>query len=72
MLIFLTKKRTYPVGTVFFGYLVLYSLGRFFIEFLRVDSVLDIGNVPVAQIVCVIAAVAGVSGIIWVDRKSVV
>ncbi len=69
MLILLTKKRTYPAGTVFFGYLVLYSIGRFFIEFLRIDSVLNVGIVPVAQIVCVIAAVIGILGVIRVNRK---
>lgn len=41
-------------GTFFFMYLMFYSVGRFFIEFLRVDSVLNIGNVPIAQIVSVL------------------
>ena len=40
-------------GTVFFSYLILYSAGRFFIEQIRIDSVLDILGVPVAQLVSV-------------------
>lgn len=38
-------------GTIFFSYLLLYSTGRFFIETLRIDSVLNIGTLPVAQLV---------------------
>lgn len=38
-------------GTIFFSYLILYSIGRFFIEICRTDSVLNIGVVPIAQIV---------------------
>lgn len=40
-------------GIVFFSYLGLYSISRFFIESLRLDSVLNIGAFHVAQIVSV-------------------
>lgn len=38
-------------GAVFFSYLILYSIVRIFIEQLRIDSVLNIYGIPVAQIV---------------------
>lgn len=41
-------------GTVFFSYLILYSIVRIFVEQLRIDSVLNIYGIPVAQIVSVI------------------
>lgn len=33
------KKPAYQAGTIFFLYLLFYSLGRFYIEFLRIDLV---------------------------------
>lgn len=41
-------------GTVFFSYLILYSIVRIFVEQLRIDSVLNIYGIPVAQIVSVL------------------
>lgn len=41
-------------GLIFFSYLILYSLGRFFIEGLRLDSILTFGNFHIAQLVCVL------------------
>lgn len=41
-------------GIIFFSYLFLYSLGRMYIETIRIDSVLNIFNVPVAMWVCFI------------------
>ena len=38
-------------GIVFFSYLILYSIGRFFIEMIRIDSVLNICGIHIAQIV---------------------
>ncbi len=55
-------------GTIFFSYIVLYSAGRFFIEKLRIDSVLDIGGVPVAQYVSVFAIVLGMFFLIMLNR----
>lgn len=41
-------------GTIFFSYLILYSIGRFFIEWCRIDSVRNILGLPVAQVVSVL------------------
>ncbi len=38
-------------GTIFCSYLILYSLGRILIEWCRLDSVLNIAGVAIAQIV---------------------
>jgi phosphatidylglycerol:prolipoprotein diacylglycerol transferase len=45
-------------GTVFLAYLILYSFGRIFIEWCRMDSVLNILSIPVAQIVSVLIIMA--------------
>ena len=49
LLIYLLTK-TFKRGTVFFSYIGLYSLGRFFIEGLRTDSLM-FGGIRVAQLV---------------------
>lgn len=55
-------------GVVFFSYLILYSLARFFIEQIRIDSILSINSIPIAQIICVITIIAGVLGLLWVFK----
>lgn len=52
--IFLRKIPHLPCGILFFSYLILYSAVRIFIEFIRTDSVLNIGTIPIAVIVSVI------------------
>ena len=49
LLIYLLTK-TFKKGTVFFSYIGLYSLGRFFIEGLRTDSLM-LGGIRVAQLI---------------------
>jgi phosphatidylglycerol:prolipoprotein diacylglycerol transferase len=50
-------KRERPAGTVFLWYVVLYSLGRFSLEFLRADSLMFMG-LKAAQVTSVILAAA--------------
>ena len=57
-------------GLTFFTYLILYSLIRFFVEQIRVDSALNIGVIPVAQIVSVIMFVGGLCGVVYVFVKN--
>ena len=40
-------------GEIFFLYLIFYSIIRFFIEGIRIDSVLNIFSMPVVQVICV-------------------
>ena len=57
-------------GLTFFAYLVLYSIIRFFIEQIRIDSALNIGGLPVAQIVSIILFFVGIIGIAKILNKN--
>jgi len=56
-------------GTIFFLYLVLYSCVRIVIETIRIDSVLSFGPFHIAHIVSGVLILAGISGLIFVNRK---
>lgn len=56
-------------GLVFYSYFMLYSIGRFLIEGIRTDSVLDIGSIPIAQIASVLLFITGAIGCIWVINR---
>jgi phosphatidylglycerol:prolipoprotein diacylglycerol transferase len=67
ILVFIYKKFGEKFkGLVFFSYLVFYAIIRFFIEQIRIDSALNVGSIPIAQIVSVILLIIGISGIIYV------
>ncbi|QQE76059.1 prolipoprotein diacylglyceryl transferase [Brevibacillus composti] len=57
-------------GQVLFSYLVLYSLGRFFIEGMRTDSLLIGGTLRVAQLVSLTLIAAGIVLLLIYARKS--
>lgn len=59
----LRKKFVNQSGAIFFCYLILYSTVRFFIEFVRVDSVLNIAGIPIAVIMSIIFALIGILGL---------
>lgn len=61
----LLRKVNLKRGEIFFGYLIWYSIGRFFIEGLRTDSLYLIGDLRSAQVVSIIAIVFGVGAIIY-------
>lgn len=65
----LRKKFVNKSGAIFFSYLILYSIVRFFIEFVRVDSVLNIFGIHVAVVVAVIFAVIGGVGLFKIMKK---
>lgn len=56
-------------GTVFFSYLILYSIGRIFIEQLRLDSVLNICGIPVAQIVSALIIVVSACALFLIYKR---
>lgn len=56
-------------GTIFFSYLILYSAGRFFIEWCRMDSVLNIFGIPIAQIVSIAVIFIACTGLIIIYKK---
>lgn len=53
-------------GIVFFSYLILYSIARIAVEQVRLDSVLSVWGLPVAQFVSIILFFAGVAGLFTV------
>ena len=68
LLIILYKKSTHNDGIVIASYMVLYSLGRVFIEGLRTDSLM-LGNIRVAQLISIIGIVVGGAIILYIRRK---
>lgn len=58
ILFFIVRKLVKNIdGAVFASYLILYSIVRFFIEGIRIDSVLTIANLEIAQIFCIIITI---------------
>jgi phosphatidylglycerol:prolipoprotein diacylglycerol transferase len=55
-------------GAVFFSYIGLYSVGRFFIEGLRLDS-FWVGSLRVPQLASVAGVLVAVVGLLWVMRR---
>ncbi len=64
-LLYAFQQRNRRRGAVFFAYLVLYNLGRFFIESIRMDSTFTAGGLRVAQVVAMGLILAGAAGLWW-------
>ncbi|MBD2296225.1 prolipoprotein diacylglyceryl transferase [Anabaena sphaerica FACHB-251] len=60
----LSGKPRLKVGTLFLVYWVAYSLGRFWIEGLRTDSLM-LGPLRIAQIVSLTGITVGLAGLAW-------
>jgi phosphatidylglycerol:prolipoprotein diacylglycerol transferase len=67
LLFYMFKSKTKKSGTIFFAYLSLYALIRFFIEQIRIDSALNIGSIPIAQIISLLMFCIGIVGILIVN-----
>lgn len=61
-------KRANKKGTVIFSYIGLYSLGRFFIEGLRTDSLM-LGSIRVAQLVSLSGVLLSIGFFIFIYRS---
>ena len=66
LFIFFKNKKD---GTVFFSYLTIYSIIRFFIEGIRLDSALTINSVHFPQIISIILIITGIYGLFYVLNK---
>lgn len=64
----LLKRKEAKDGVVLSGYMILYSIGRFFIEGLRTDSLMFMG-LRTAQIVSLLGIILGILLIIYINRK---
>lgn len=62
------KKKKYE-GQIIIYYITLYSLGRFFIEGLRTDSLM-IGPLRMAQVISLIGVIGGVIAHIYLSKKN--
>ena len=69
ILLSLFKKFSKKSGLIACCYLVIYSLIRLLVEHFRIDSALNLFNVPIAQIVSVVLVLLGLAGIIAILRK---
>jgi len=73
VLFFIIRKFTeHADGIVFFSYLILYSVARIIIEQVRIDSVLNILGIPIAQIaslLLILTAVIGLVAIVKIKQK---
>ncbi len=66
----LRKKEKNVPGGIFFSYLIMYSVVRYCIESLRLDSILNIAGIPIAQVVSILFLMVGLVGLISVNRYS--
>lgn len=65
IILLIARKFNWRRGEMFSFYLIWYSVGRFFIEGLRTDSLYLIGELRSAQVVSIIAIVAGIILIVY-------
>lgn len=65
LLIILRKTKLFKQGEVFLGYVIWYSLGRFFIEGMRTDSLYLFGEIRVSQMLSAILFVGAWVILIW-------
>ena len=59
------RKVNLRQGEIFFTYLIWYSIGRFFIEGMRTDSLYLIGELRSAQLVSIVCIFIGLVAIIY-------
>ena len=69
--LYIIAKKTKMTGTglVLFSYILLYSIVRMFVEYIRIDSVLNLSGIPLAQYVSLIGIAIGFTGIIFLTFK---
>ncbi|MBR5304165.1 MAG: prolipoprotein diacylglyceryl transferase [Candidatus Gastranaerophilales bacterium] len=67
-LLILFKGKT-KNGTIACCYLILYSIVRFIVEGIRIDSVLNIQNVPIVKIICIFTFIFSLTGMIFLTKK---
>ncbi len=70
ILLFIFYRNKHKIdGVIFFLYLIIYAIIRFFIERIRIDSALNIGNIHIAQIASVLIFLIGIFGLCFLRYK---
>jgi len=70
ILFFILRKRfSGKFGVITCSYLILYSLGRFIIEGLRIDNIYTILGLHIAEFTSLLLIIAGISGLIVIYFK---
>jgi phosphatidylglycerol---prolipoprotein diacylglyceryl transferase len=64
----LHSRRPLRNGSLFMIYLIVYSLGRVWIEGLRTDSLM-VGSLKMAQVISFVGVVIGAAGLAWIYRS---
>ncbi len=64
LLFLLNKFGKKMIGLVFFSYITIYALIRFFVERIRIDSTLNIGNLPFPELISIVLFVVGIIGVV--------
>lgn len=65
IILIVARKLNWRRGEMFFFYLIWYSIGRYYIEGMRTDSLYLIGELRSAQVVSILAIVFGIGAIIY-------
>jgi phosphatidylglycerol:prolipoprotein diacylglycerol transferase len=68
LMLWARPSRARHPGRVFFAYVGLYSVGRFFIEALRLDS-FWVAGFRVAQVAGLVGVLVAAAGLVWVIRR---
>ena len=68
--VFLQKYIRQKPGIITFSYFVLYSLGRFFIEGIRLDNIYSVMGLHLAQFICIVMLVIGIVGLYIIISKN--
>ncbi|MDT3958374.1 prolipoprotein diacylglyceryl transferase [Staphylococcus kloosii] len=64
-IILITLRKHLKIGETFCLYLIWYSIGRFFVEGMRTDSLMLTEHIRVAQLMSVILVIIGIASIIY-------
>ncbi|MDN4493138.1 prolipoprotein diacylglyceryl transferase [Ureibacillus aquaedulcis] len=65
IILLILRKVNLHRGEIFFGYMIWYSIGRFYIEGMRTDSLYLIGELRSAQVVSILAIILGIAFIVY-------
>lgn len=68
-LLWLRKRKKIKTGEIFLSYIIAYSLGRFFIEAFRTDSLM-LGPLRVAQVISILLIITAGGLIYWRRTKT--